>query len=86
MAAKWLGDPIGDTYRKPEGWQPIDTAPKDRAVLVFSPSLGCVLCNYSKRPSKTLGYESDWVSDCDGNRLARQPTHWMPLPAPPEAQ
>jgi len=63
-------------------WEPIETAPKDRYILVTGP----------------IGYRIDqvkwggWLLDdthnwCDLNG-ARHPnaaiTHWMPLPAPPE--
>jgi hypothetical protein len=63
-------------------WQPIETAPKDRYILVTGP----------------IGYRIDqvcwggWLLDdthnwCDLNG-ARHPnaaiTHWMPMPEPPE--
>jgi hypothetical protein len=85
MADKWLGDPIGDAYRKPEGWQPIETAPKDGTrVLVFDQYWG-VLMSYWQLQATAVnppGREHDrwdWYA-------APGATHWMPLPAPPEAQ
>lgn len=66
--------------RPPEGWQPMETAPKDgRAVIGFDPSR-----------------ESEWMDGVefmrwiDGTWLdpathRMRPTHWMPLPSPPGA-
>lgn len=63
-------------------WQPIETAPKDgQSLLVW-----CPIRNRGGRA--TVAYWDDYWSlthpggwaeddDCD-------PTHWMPLPAPPK--
>jgi hypothetical protein len=66
-----------------EGWQPIETAPKDgTAVLLFdrtnkdSPDGGGIDFGF---------YYNDavrWLWACDG--CEAKPTHWMPLPAPPQ--
>jgi hypothetical protein len=65
-------------------WQPIETAPKDdRRVLVA----------LKPRPLKTVGEitfgywapEADvWTRDETGEAI--EPTHWMPVPAPPRAE
>jgi len=57
-------------------WQPIETAPKDGA-----PFLGC---------DADFTYVAIWdignrVHLTDTGRGFCYPTHWMPLPAPPEA-
>lgn len=57
-------------------WQPIETAPQNsREVLVWT---GYVYY---------LATRSDgvWLCAIDGTEMAGQPTHWMPLPAPPLA-
>jgi hypothetical protein len=59
----------------PDGWQPIETAPKQEKVLLYSPPE-----NLSGRP----GQKPDI-------RVARAvdftwATHWMPLPAAPKPQ
>jgi hypothetical protein len=64
-----------------EGWQPIETAPKDgTTVLLFDPA------NEEIERGVDVGFfhggvfEWLWSRDaCNGN-----PTHWMPLPAPPQ--
>lgn len=62
-------------------WQPIETAPKDGTeVLVFGPRQdGTYLAAYQ--------YDDWWVAgpwDERWTELLSPPTHWMPLPAPPE--
>ena len=76
---------IGDR----EMWQPIETAPKDRSILVF--------CNNGAIYAVRWGCLTDdeWViiggSDMDyrlpNGKLAgkRVATHWTPLPAKPES-
>jgi hypothetical protein len=62
-------------------WQPIETAPKDgRAVLLWIPApAGMVeLCYWN-----TAKDQDHWLESC-GFRLQEQPTHWMPLPEPPQ--
>jgi hypothetical protein len=67
------------------GWQPIETAPKDgRRFVVLIPQSWrrsdyrpCVAYweRYMKPPRLIF---DDWST-------SPQPTHWMPLPAPPRA-
>jgi hypothetical protein len=64
-------------------WSPIETAPKTSDVLLWWP-------HWSNRP--TIGYwkfdrwmAENALQDSVGF-LGPQPTHWMPLPAPPELQ
>lgn len=60
-------------------WQPIETAPKDTHILVG--------------PTKRMGICVAIFTDLDGWETETPsqywsiytPTHWMPLPAPPEA-
>jgi len=72
-------------------WKSIETAPKDgTAVLVYPPiwngrTVSVAHWNddrYSKRPRPY------WKRDDDHNRTTvsrdKPPTHWMPLPPPPE--
>lgn len=69
-------------------WQPIESAPRDGPVLLFTPG--------RRKPV----FEAWWAQDYEGGPgywmtpiapsgrgytiLAHVPTHWMPLPAPPE--
>lgn len=54
------------------GWQPITTAPGDAFVLVYVPVYGVM---------KAVKAENGWLT-MSGATI--QPTHWMPLPAPPQ--
>jgi hypothetical protein len=71
-------------------WQPIETAPKDRAlILCFCQRLGLVLARYDPDRSHQSEKErildfSLWCADWNGDYLATAPTHWMPLPEPPK--
>jgi hypothetical protein len=72
-----------------QGWQPIETAPRcvaggnrdngRRPVLVtYYPHVG----NHPPVAVARLTVLG-WISGKRGNALWFQPTHWMPLPAPP---
>jgi hypothetical protein len=55
-------------------WQPISTAPKDGTwVLLYSQHDGIRIGNWDR---------IEWADDGDG--VALEPTHWMPLPEPPK--
>jgi hypothetical protein len=63
-------------------WQPIETAPKDGTPLLFTWYGGPdqdVLPVTSGFWSRVAEY---WYSEISGARC--KPTHWMPLPPPPE--
>ena len=67
-------------------WQPIETAPKDVRIL-------CYARWASAAPEiATMVLLSGDLAVCDPNeateydREVYRVTHWMPLPAPPEAQ
>ena len=62
-------------------WHPIETAPKDgRLSLVRQASGDEWVGTFTAYYSASRG---GWLySD---NRSVTNPTHWMPLPAPPEA-
>jgi hypothetical protein len=63
-----------------EGWQPIDSAPKDgRFVLLFS---ACRAPRFAQNVGKWRDTHGEWYSL--DMQVVIDPTHWMPLPAPPE--
>lgn len=64
--------PVPET---PQGWQPIETAPKDRDILVFSHGVHYCVSWFDD------GLMRGWS---DGTLLlVPQPTVWQPLPAAP---
>lgn len=58
------------------GWQPIETAPKATSVWLFDPEVG---------QHSGFFYDGMWVTVVDEDLWTVNPTHWMPLPEPPEA-
>lgn len=67
----------------PEGWQPIETAPKDGTLVLlcdavlYEPRTGCWASFHPNVPGKEC-----WrTSAIGGHRL--NPSHWMPLPVSP---
>lgn len=70
------------------GWMPIETAPKDQLILVYTPD-----ARWRGAKGVTFGYaHSDYnghkeVISLDGvaGPTGFRPTHWQPLPTPPEA-
>lgn len=64
-------------------WQPIETAPKDQRWLLFGGPKGRV--PYVGRWFVWAGLNAEngfWQSHC----IEVKPTHWMPLPDPPQEQ
>ena len=61
-------------------WQPIETAPKDGTVILMADGL-TMFCGIWLKSAR------GWVDGCrdaDGELVAWNATHWMPLPAPPK--
>ena len=76
-------------------WQPIETAPKDKSILIYGPELGSCEAWFETEKSRwyfldgrnlkeKTYYYSDIVEDLPCLTYATSPvTHWMPLPAAP---
>ena len=69
-------------------WQLIETAPKDGTWI-------CLTDGKTVAPAywgpTYFSYDPDWIvyshrSDSEGVHLKGAPTHWMPLPQPPEQE
>ena len=70
----------------PEGWQPIETAPKDGSVFLLGlPAIGAL-----KDEAERRVYEGRWndaqqaFTSVNGFILLGIATRWMPLPTAPE--
>lgn len=64
-----------------DSWRPIESAPKDRrSILVWCDGNRCAYTAVWLE----CGRESHWYSFGGIGRLKDEPTHWRPLPSPPE--
>jgi hypothetical protein len=63
------------------GWQPIVSAPKDQEILVYTGPWGPIVAVFSEEFGEWLSRMQVPVSIKADDEL---PTHWQPLPAPPE--
>ena len=89
------------TQKHDGGWQPIETAPKDDMIIVYCPPEDAKFEFFEGEGAEMVDdpkpafigcaqwFEYDcgfgvfgihWLGDTS------QPTHWMPLPAPPAAR
>ena len=68
----------------PQGWQPIETAPKDGTQI----DVWCPDADDGYRVADAwVDHAGNWRCCFDNNvRWARQPTHWQPLPVPPDVR
>ena len=68
-----------------DGWQDIESAPRDQEILVTD---GETVCSANGHHYSTGGnYIWEGSDDRGGlKELEITPTHWMPLPAPPEIE
>ena len=69
------------------GWQPIETAPKDGTVIL---TWGCIHNDGGVDMGETPACRTSWWLDVYASWYCElwgghEPTHWMPLPAPPAA-
>lgn len=66
-------------------WQPIETAPKDGTIILGYDDSGVVAAMrfvvpmYGGHPEWELA-ELSWPNDS----MSAYPTHWMPMPPPPQ--
>lgn len=87
----------GPERRETEKWQPIETAPKDGTpMLGFGIWMGEIsgiskspVIDIIESPAKSVDHDSSaegWWNCVTGDAYVcwLKPTHWMPLPEPPE--
>lgn len=67
---------------KPD-WRPIDTAPKNGTAVLVALAGGMYTPTVAYWRSSITG--SMWTIPETNRYLIVEPTHWMPLPEPPEA-
>lgn len=72
-------------------WRPIETAPKDGTPVLVARNLDDWWgWNVGWATWEGEGYVSGWVSrgfgETPGNLGLAHPTHWMPLPPPPQQE
>lgn len=57
-------------------WHPIETAPRDRNILVYDPGYGHLVVIWSE-------FYNLWIT-VFGRKLTEPPTHWQKLPEDPK--
>jgi hypothetical protein len=66
-------------------WQPIETAPKDGTTI-----LGADFCSFTNQWNiSTVSWDGAWslvITGAYAEDDKWNPTHWMPLPTPPEQE
>lgn len=70
-------------YAVEQGWQPIETAPRDGATIWAWNGEHCQMEWYGSPEWSGWLHSDPLLSDADPDPV--QPTHWRPLPAAPEA-
>jgi hypothetical protein len=79
---------IKDGVASASGWQPIETAPKNASVLIFIPNVEHYGPGIYRAMLVDMGTGPHWSANAVamGHDLGRDtaPTHWMPLPSPPQ--
>jgi hypothetical protein len=79
-----------------QGWQPIETAPRDKVILICVNELGMLdfgqrigVAKFHAEHDLERGKVLDFVTADEGIRIkerrhVRFATYWMPLPEPPK--
>jgi hypothetical protein len=70
-------------------WRPIETAPKDGTEIIlggmdFGPPVRTGHWGATSYDRSIKGYRRGWTAH--GLPCGLDPTHWMPLPAPPKRE
>jgi hypothetical protein len=65
----------------PPDWQPIDTAPSETEILVYTRQWGAIIARHSEEHGEWLSRMQVPVSLTDESDT---PTHWQALPEPPD--
>ena len=60
------------------GWQPIETSPAERVVIIYAPGYGVIISKRSVIYDGSVRWSGGGYLD-----PPPEPTHWMPLPDPP---
>lgn len=68
------------TNLQPSSWQPIESAPADEEILVFTKPWGPIIALRSTEFGEWLSRMQVPVAIKGDEEL---PTHWQPLPSPP---
>lgn len=80
---------VDTTSAELEMWRPIETAPKDFTEIDIWNGERIPNCSWGQTTyGRQVGfvYQSDYDSNGPVIELVRDPTHWMPLPAPPSTK
>lgn len=82
---EWATSTKSELIERLGTWQPIETAPDSQSIDVWltskhNPQFGARVTDVHKVGNRWFGFPN-WWSATDGVL----PTHWMPLPAPPES-
>lgn len=79
--------PASDGKVRPEGWQPIETAPKDGTWIILFSSVEGVVPGYWG--PTYFDYDEKWIQyshRTDYQDIEGDITHWMPLPTYPSVK
>lgn len=66
------------------GWQPIETAPKDKSVLLYCSNIVPTYCGRYRYGNLGEPQQNTLAWRCDSSGTFAHPTYWQPLPAPPK--
>jgi hypothetical protein len=69
---------------EPTGWQKIETAPKDKSVMLHCRGFIPFYCGRKRYGNLGEPQQSELAWRCDSSGRFANPTHWMPLPAAPK--
>jgi hypothetical protein len=72
--------PLYASPAEPSGWRPIESAPRDAEVIIYTPALEF----YPAAIAVSSYYQQGGCFTIDGHGVF--PTHWMPLPLPPTSE
>lgn len=84
VAALYRGAPPETLTAEPDGWRPIETAPRDGTdVLVWTPGYDCNVAFWGTDDWQSGHWFTSGGHDGTSMTPGQGPSHWMPLPEGP---
>lgn len=83
LALAALDEPASDARN---GWHPIETAPKDKSLMLYVKATGLIYCGSFRYGQWGEPQHCEIAWRCNSSGRFTHPTHWRPMPEAPKGR